>query len=110
MDLKYDSNGLIPAVAQDVVSEVEQRRVGLQRQRRRAGGLLQQFDVVPMVALHAVAREGQHGLAQKLLGNLEIDISSLLELGWQPPAGPAFDLERMVRSQAASRKAKRPDP
>jgi UDP-glucose 4-epimerase len=56
---------------------------------------------VPPKMLEGIFRlSGQRSLAQKLLGDLEIDISSLLHLGWRPAVSPGFDLGRMARASA----------
>jgi UDP-glucose 4-epimerase len=55
-------------------------------------------NVPPSLLKGALRLIGLRGWSQKLLGDLEIDISTLLALGWRPPVGPEFDLQRMARA------------
>lgn len=56
---------------------------------------------VPPKLLAGIFRvTGQRNLAQKLLGDLEVDVSSLLKLGWWPVVRPEFDLGRMAQASA----------
>jgi len=64
----------------------------------RPPGLLK---IPPRLLSAGLRAVGLGSLAAKLLGDLQVDISRLTDLGWRPKVEPAHDLHRMARAFAS---------